>query len=170
MSHPTDWRTNEKGSELTQERDEAKELAKKALEKASEMESKQYVSKGQWQRHGLPRIFRSVQDVHKNEWMERQRKRWINWLWAWRKKRVWLCPNSNNKSSYNNMVKALREKIGRCQVPKATINDWWRKVGETLQELSIDIKHLCGEAYPNLNSASFHWCTLDNTCKGCNPL
>ena len=65
--------------------------------------------------------------------------------------------SSEDKNSYERMVKALREKIGMRQVPeaaKATLKDRRKKVGETLLDLSIDIKRLCGEAYPNLSPAS----------------
>ena len=63
------------------------------------------------------------------------------------------------------MVKALREKIGMRQAPeaaKATLKGRRRKVGETLLDLSIDIKRLCGEAYPNLSSASSEQACIDH--------
>ena len=63
------------------------------------------------------------------------------------------------------MVKALREKIGTCQVPKAAkamLKARRRKVGETLLDLSIDIKRLCGEAYPTLSPASLEQACIDH--------
>ena len=72
--------------------------------------------------------------------------------------RVAMCQlSSNDNSSYESVVKALRKKIGMHQVPeaaKATLKARRRKVGETLLDLSIDIKRLCGEAYPTLSPAS----------------
>ena len=72
---------------------------------------------------------------------------------------------SEDKNSYERMVKALHEKIGMRQVPepaKATLKARRRKVGETLLDLSIDIKRLCGEAYPNLSPASLEQACIDH--------
>lgn len=63
------------------------------------------------------------------------------------------------------MVEALRKKIGVRQVPeaaKATLKARRRKVGESLLDLSIDIKRLCGEAYPTLSSASLEQACVDH--------
>ena len=63
------------------------------------------------------------------------------------------------------MVEVLRKKIGMCQVPeaaKATLKARRRKVGESLLDLSIDIKRLCGEAYPTLSSASLEQACVDH--------
>ena len=63
------------------------------------------------------------------------------------------------------MVEALRKKIGMRQVPeaaKATLKARRRKVGESLLDLSIDIKRLCGEAYPTLSSASLEQACVDH--------
>ena len=71
----------------------------------------------------------------------------------------------DDKNSYQRMVKALREKIGMRQVPeaaKATLRARRRKVGETLLDLSIDIKRLCGEAYPTLSPASLEQACIDH--------
>ena len=71
----------------------------------------------------------------------------------------------DDKNSYQRMVKALREKIGMRQVPeaaKATLKARRRKVGETLLDLSIDIKRLCGEAYPTLSPASLEQACIDH--------
>ena len=51
------------------------------------------------------------------------------------------------------------------QVPeaaKATLKARRRKVGESLLDLSIDIKRLCGEAYPTLSSASLEQACVDH--------
>ena len=73
--------------------------------------------------------------------------------------------SSEDKNSYERMVKALREKIAMRQVPeaaKATLKARRRKVGETLLDLSIDIKRLCGEAYPSLSPASLEQACVDH--------
>ena len=57
------------------------------------------------------------------------------------------------------------KKIGMRQVPeaaKATLKARRRKVGETLLDLSIDIKRLCGEAYPTLSTASLEPACIDH--------
>ena len=51
------------------------------------------------------------------------------------------------------------------QVPeaaKATLKARRRKVGETLLDLSIDIKCLCGEAYPSLGPESMERASIDH--------
>lgn len=71
--------------------------------------------------------------------------------------------SSNDKSLYGSQ--ALRGKIGMHQVPeaaKATLKALRKKVGETLLDLSIDIKRLCGEAYPTLNPASLEQACTDH--------
>ena len=73
--------------------------------------------------------------------------------------------SSEDKNSYKRMVRALRKKIGMRQVPKAakaTLKARRRKVGETLLDLSIDIKRLCREAYPSLSPASFEQACIDH--------
>ena len=73
--------------------------------------------------------------------------------------------SASDKSSYTCMVEALRKKIGMRQVPeaaKATLKARRRKVGESLLDLSIDIKRLCGEAYPTLSSASLEQACVDH--------
>ena len=73
--------------------------------------------------------------------------------------------SSSDKSSYKFMVEALRKKIGMRQVAeaaKATLKARRRKVGETLLDLSIDIKRLCGEAYPALSTASLEQACIDH--------
>ena len=73
--------------------------------------------------------------------------------------------SSEDKNSYERMVKALRGKIGMRQVSeaaKATLKARRRKVGETLLDLSIDIKRLCGEAYPSLSLASLEQACIDH--------
>ena len=55
--------------------------------------------------------------------------------------------------------------MGMRQVPqaaKATLKARRRKVGETLLDLSIDIKHLCGESYPTLSPASLEQACIDH--------
>jgi len=72
--------------------------------------------------------------------------------------------SSNDKSLYGSM-QVLREKIGMRQVPeaaKATLKALRKKVGETLLDLSIDIKRLCGEAYPNLSPTSLEQACIDH--------
>ena len=73
--------------------------------------------------------------------------------------------SSEDKNSYERMVRALHEKIGMPQVPeaaKATPKAQRRKVGETLLDLSIDIKCLCREAYPSLSPASLEQACIDH--------
>ena len=73
--------------------------------------------------------------------------------------------SASDKSSYTCMVEALCKKIGMRQVPeaaKATLKARRRMVGESLLDLSIDIKHLCGEAYPTLSSASLEQACVDH--------
>ena len=73
--------------------------------------------------------------------------------------------SASDKSSYTCMVEALRKKIGMRQVPeaaKATLKARRRIVGESLLDLSIDIKHLCGQAYPTLSSASLEQACVDH--------
>ena len=73
--------------------------------------------------------------------------------------------SASDKSSYTCMVEALRKKIGMRQAPeaaKATLKARRRKVGESLLDLSIDIKRLCGEAYPTLSSASLEQACVDH--------
>ena len=55
--------------------------------------------------------------------------------------------SASDKSSYTCMMDALCKKIGMRQVPevtKATLKAQRRKVGESLLDLSIDIKCLFG--------------------------
>ena len=62
------------------------------------------------------------------------------------------------------MVEA-KKKIGMRQVPeaaKATLKARRRKVGESFLDLSVDIKHLCQEAYQTLSSAGLKKACIDN--------
>ena len=57
------------------------------------------------------------------------------------------------------------QKIGMCPVPeaaKATLKARRRNVGESLLDLSTDIKRLCGEAYQTLSSASLEQASVDH--------
>lgn len=70
--------------------------------------------------------------------------------------------SSEDKNSYQRMVKGLR---GMHQVPevvKAMLKARGRKVGETLLDLNIDIKRLCGKAYPSLSTASLEQACIDH--------
>lgn len=173
-------------SELISERDKARESAKKALEKVSEMESKQHVYRGSGQSATPARVksvkpekfsgsgndtdFQAFLDqfevcARMNGWNEEEKANQLI-LCMKEKARVVMCQlSSNDKSSYESMVKALRKKIGMRQVPeaaKATLKARRRKVGETLLDLSIDIKRLCGEAYPTLSPASLEQASIDH--------
>ena len=82
---------------------------------------------------------------------------------GWKEEETQL--SASDKSYYTCMVEALRKKIGMRQVPeaaKATLKARRRKVGESLLDLSIDIKRLCGEAYPTLSSASLEQACVDH--------
>ena len=73
--------------------------------------------------------------------------------------------SEEQKSDYQSMVKALRDKIGMRQVPeaaKATLKARRRKVGESLLDLSIEIKRLCKEAYPTLGAESMERACIDH--------
>ena len=127
-------------SELISERDEARELAKKALEKVSEMESKQHVHRGSGQSATPARVksvkpekfsgsgndtdFQAFLDqfevcARMNGWNEEEKANQLI-LCMKEKARVVMCQlSSNDKSSYESMVKALRKKIGMRQVPEA---------------------------------------------------
>ena len=73
--------------------------------------------------------------------------------------------SASDKSSYTCMVEALRKEIGMREVPeaaKATLKARRTKVGESLLDLSIDVKRLCGEAYPTLSSASLEQACVDH--------
>ena len=73
--------------------------------------------------------------------------------------------SEEQKRDYQSMVKALRDKIGMRQVPeaaKATLKARRRKVGESLLDLSIEIKRLCKEAYRSLGAESMERACIDH--------
>ena len=99
-----------------------------------------------------------------NNWNEEEKANQLILCMKDRARVVMSQLSSENKNSYERMVKALRGKIGMRQVPeaaKATLKARRRKVGETL-DLSIDIKRLCGEAYPSLSLASLEQACIDH--------
>ena len=171
----------EKESKLIRERDEARESAKKSLEKVSQMESKQLARNSQAARSttvkpekfsgsGNDTDFQAFLDQFEvcskvNNWNEEEK---ANQLILGMKEKACVVMSqlsSEDKNSYKRMVKAPRKKIGMRQVPeaaKATLKAQQRKVGETLLDLSIDIKCLCGEAYPNLSPASLEQACIDH--------
>lgn len=170
-----------KESELVSERDEARESAKKSLEKVSEMESKQLALNGQsakstrvkpekFSGSGNDTDFQAFLDQFEvcakvNNWNEEEKANQLILCMKEKARVVMSQLSSEDKSSYERMVKALREKIGMRQVPeaaKATLKARRRKVGETLLDLSIDIKRLCGEAYPSLSPASLEQACIDH--------
>ena len=166
-------------SELIKERDEAKESARKALESLSEFENKQYVKPSaaatrvkpeKFSGSGNDTDFQAFLDqfeacARMNGWKEEEKANQLI-LCMKEKAHVVMSPLSpSDKSSYTCMVEALRKKIGMRQLPeaaKATLKARRRMVGESLLDLSIDIKHLCGEAYPTLSSASLEQACVDH--------
>ena len=165
-------------SELIKERDEAKELARKALESLSEFENKQYVKPSaaatrvkpeKFSGSGNDTDFQAFLDqfeacARMNGWKEEEKANQLI-LCMKEKACVVMSPlSASDKSSYTCMVEALRKKIRMRQVPeaaKATLKARRRMVGESLLNLSID-KHLCGEAYPTLSSASLEQACVDH--------
>ena len=127
-----------KESEVISEKDEAREPAKKALEKVSKMESEQHVLKGSGPSATPVRVksvkpkkvpgsgndtdFQAFLDqfevcVRMNGWNVEEKGNQLI-LCMKEKARVAMCQlSSNDKSSYESMVKALRKKIGMRQVP-----------------------------------------------------
>ena len=171
----------ERESTLISERDEARESAKKALEKVSEMESKQLPFKRQSAKStvvkpenfsvsGNDTDFQAFLDqfevcARMNDWSEEEKANQLVLCMKEKARVVMSQLPLDDKNSYQRMVKALREKIGMRQVPeaaKATLKARRRKVGETLLDLSIDIKRLCGEAYPTLSPASLEQACIDH--------
>ena len=166
-------------SELIKERDEAKESARKVLESLSEFENKQYVKPSaaatkvkpeKFSGSGNDTDFQAFLDqfeacARMNGWKEEEKANQLI-LCMKKKARVVMSQlSASDKSSYTCMVEALRKKIGMRQVPeaaKAMLKARRRKVGESLLDLSIDIKRLCGEAYPTLSSASLEQAWVDH--------
>ena len=166
-------------SELIKERDEAKESARIVLESLSEFENKQYVKPSaaatrvkpeKFSGSGNDTDFQAFLDqfeacARMNGWKEEEKANQLI-LCMKEKAHVVMSPlSASDKSSYTCMVEALRKKIGMRQVPeaaKATLKARRRMVGESLLDLSIDIKHLCGEAYPTLSSASLEQACVDH--------
>lgn len=166
-------------SELISERDEARESAKEALEMVSEVETKQRVRQSpaatrvkpeKFSGSGNDTDFQAFLDqfeacARMNGWNDEEK---ANQLILCMKEKACVVMSqlsSSDKSSYKCMVEALRKKIGMRQVPeaaKATLKARRRKVGETLLDLSIDIKRLCGEAYPTLSAASLEQACIDH--------
>ena len=145
----------EKESELIRERDEARESLKKSLEKVSQMESKQLalgsrslksttVKSEKFSGSGNDTDFQAFLDQFEvcakvNNGTEEEN---ANQLILCMKARVVMSQlSSEDKNSYERMVKALLEKIGIRQVPeaaKATLKVRRRKVGETLLDLILN--------------------------------
>ena len=171
----------EKESVLIRERDDARESLKKSLEKVSQMESKQLalgsrslksttVKPEKFSGNGNDTDFQAFSDQFEvcakvNNWNEEEKANQLILCMKDKARVVMFQLLSEDKNSYERMVKALREKIGMRQVPeaaKATLKARRRKVGETLLDSSIDIKRLCGEAYPSLSPASLEQACLDH--------
>ena len=166
-------------SELIKERDEAKESARIVLESLSEFENKQYVKPSaaatrvkpeKFSGSGNDTDFQAFLDqfeacARMNGWKEEEKANQLI-LCMKEKAHVVMSPlSASDKSSYTCMVEALRKKIGMRQVPeaaKATLKTRRRMVEESLLDLSIDIKHLCGEAYLTLSSASLEQACVDH--------
>ena len=166
-------------SEVIKERDEAKESARIVLESLSEFENKQYVKPSaaatrvkpeKFSGSGNDTDFQEFLDqfeacARMNGWKEEEKANQLI-LCMKEKAHVVMSPlSASDKSSYTCMVEALRKKIGMRQVPeaaKATLKARRRMVGESLLDLSIDIKHLCGEAYLTLSSASLEQACVDH--------
>ena len=158
-------------SELISERDEVREWAKKALERVLEVETKQFVRQSAVTTRVKPEKFSGSGNdtdlqafldqfeacARMNGWNKEEK---ANQLILYTKEKACVVMSQlspSDKSSYECVVEALCKNIGMCQVPeaaKATLKARRRKVGETLLDLSIDIKRLCGEAYPTLSTAS----------------
>ena len=166
-------------SELIKERDEAKESPRKALESLSEFENKQYVKPSAAETRVKPEKFSGSGNdtdfqafldqfeacARMNGWKEEEKANQLILCMKEKARVVMSQLSASDKSSYTCMVEALRKKIGMRQVPeaaKATLKARRRKVGESLLDLSIDIKRLCGEAYPTLSSASLEQACVDN--------
>ena len=166
-------------SELIKERDEAKESARIVLESLSEFENKQYVKPSavatrvkpeKFSGSGNDTDFQAFLDqfeacARMNGWKEEEKANQLILCMKEKARVVMSQLSASDKSSYTCMVEALRKKIGMRQVPeaaKATLKARRRMVGESLLDLSIDIKHLCGEAYPTLSSASLEQACVDH--------
>ena len=148
----------EKESELIRERDEARESLKKSLEKVSQMESKQLVLSSRslksttvkpekFSSSGNDTDFQAFLDQFEvcakvNNWNEEEKANQLILCMKDKARVVMSQLSSEDKNSYERMVKALRGKIGMRQVSeaaKATLKARRRKVGETLLDLSIDM-------------------------------
>ena len=132
-------------SELISERDEARESTKKALQKAPKMESEQHVFKESGSSATAARVksvkpekfsgsgkdmdFQAFLDqfevcARMNGWNKEEKANQLI-LCMKEKACVVMCQlSSNDKSSYESMVKALRKKIGMRQVPEALRSVW----------------------------------------------
>lgn len=175
----------EKEPKLVGERDSAREAAKKAWEKVAEMEARgkfgkqnineQLVSRmrmkpEKFSGSGNDTDFQAFLDqfeacLRMNNWSEDEKRNQLIMSMKDRARVVMSQLSSSDKDTYKGMVKALSKKLGMRQVPeaaKATLKARRRKVGETLLDLSIDIKCLCGEAYPTLNSDSMEQACIDH--------
>ena len=166
-------------SELIKERDEAKESARIVLESLSAFENKQYVKPSaaatrvkpeKFSGSGNDTDFQEFLDQFEacariNGWKEEEKANQLI-LCMKEKAHVVMSPlSASDKSSYTCMVEALRKKIGMRQLPeaaKATLKARRRMVGESLLDISIDIKHLSGEAYLTLSSASLEQACVDH--------
>ena len=148
------------------------------MESLSEFENKQYVKPSAAERvkpekfsgSGNDTDFRAFLDqfeacARMNGWKEEEKANQLILCMKEKARVVMSQLSASDKSSYTCMVEALRKKIGMRQVPeaaKATLKARRRKVGESLLDLSIDIKRLCGEAYPTLSSASLEQACVDH--------
>ena len=149
------------------------------MESLSEFENKQYVKPSaaatrvkpeKFSGSGNDTDFQAFLDQFEacakmNGWKEEEKANQLI-LCMKEKAHVVMSPlSASDKSSYTCMVEALRKKIGMRQLPeaaKATLKARRRMVGESLLDLSIDIKHLCGEAYLTLSSASLEQACVDH--------
>ena len=149
------------------------------LESLSEFENKQYVKPSaaatrvkpeKFSGSGNDTEFQAFLDqfeacARMNGWKEEEKANQLILCMKAKASVVMSQLSASDKSSYTCMVEALRKKIGMRQVPKAakgTLKARRRMVGESLLDLSIDIKHLCGEAYPTLSSASLEQARVDH--------
>ena len=179
-SSPPDRRAEGKGVQAN-ERNEARESAKNALEKVSEVESKRFAVKGQsakstrvkaekFSGSGNDTDLQAFLDQFEvcakmNDWNEQEKANQLVLCMKEKARVVMSQLSSDDKSSYGCMVRALCEKVAMSQVPeaaKATLKARCRTVGETLLDLNIDIKRLCGKAYPILNPATLEQACIDH--------
>ena len=125
----------EKESKLIRERDEARESAKKALEKVAQMESKQLAGNSQLAKSttvkpekkagsGNDMDFQAFLDQFEvcakvNKWNEEEKANQLILCMKEKARVVMSHLSSEDKNSYERMVRVLRKKIGMRQVPKA---------------------------------------------------